>query len=238
MVNNSFWCSFVSAWISSWHLKFNKLNWAYLHSSPLCTPNPSTLNFTKLNPSFILSIIQAWNFGGFLFTSLFPLLLIFGNQLLSWFILCGVDLYCSWYLLITPFLSSYSVTTLVVFGIEDLQGPSQPRKFVILPQFLITSLLQWLSSWELLYSLLHMHTSARWLFFKCHFVMSTPPQKSFVSPYCHSSNFLTWHSKPLCIRAWAALPLFLLLSIWILFHPDRSIHRSLTFWPLFTHSPK
>ena len=75
-------------------------------------------------------------------------------------------------------------TTLVVFGTDDVQGSSQP-----------TSPLQWLSSWELLYAVLHMHTSARSFFFKCHFLMSFPPQKSFMSPHCRSSNFLNWHSK-------------------------------------------
>ena len=84
----------------------------------------------------------------------------------------------------TPFLSSSFATTLVVFGTDDVQGPTQP-----------TSPLQWLSSWELLYSVLHMHTSARSFFFKCHFLMSLPPQKSFMFPHCHSSDVLNWHSK-------------------------------------------
>ena len=84
----------------------------------------------------------------------------------------------------TPCLSSSFATTLVVFGTDDVQGSSQP-----------TSPLQWLSSWELLYAVLHMHTSARSFFFKCHFLMSFPPQKSFMSPHCRSSNFLNWHSK-------------------------------------------
>lgn len=90
---------FVSAWISSWHLKFNKLNWTYLHSSPLCTPHPSTLNFTKLNPSFILSIIQAWNFGGFfihfpfsLATRIWQSIAKLIHTLWSWFILFMISL--------------------------------------------------------------------------------------------------------------------------------------------------
>ena len=44
---------FVSAWISSWHLKFSKLNWNHLHSSPLGT-HPSLLHtdFYKIKSKF------------------------------------------------------------------------------------------------------------------------------------------------------------------------------------------
>ena len=44
---------FISAWISSWHLKFSKLNWSHLHSSPLRT-HPSLLHtdFYKIKSRF------------------------------------------------------------------------------------------------------------------------------------------------------------------------------------------
>ena len=44
---------FISAWISSWHLKFSKLNWSHLHSSPLRT-HPSLLHtdFYKIKSKF------------------------------------------------------------------------------------------------------------------------------------------------------------------------------------------
>ena len=160
---------FISAWISSWHLKFSKLNWSHLHSSPLRT-HPSLLHtdFYKIKSKFhfvtraslvaqrLKRLPGMWETGvwsrgredplekelathsstlawripwreepgrlqsmglqrvrhdwgtslslsfsqslrhetleNFFFISIFPLLLVFSSQLLSWFILCEVDL--------------------------------------------------------------------------------------------------------------------------------------------------
>lgn len=50
-------------------------------------------------------------------------------------------------------------------------------------------------------------------FFRYHFVMSSPPQKSFYVSHCHCSNFLHWHSKPLCHQAWDALLVCIQVSL-------------------------
>lgn len=100
---------------------------------------------------------------------------------------CGVS--C-----MTPFLSNLTATILVVFGSGDLPGTPYPRKSTILPYFLTPAVVMQLK--VVFFSIPYAH-SAR-LFFKCHFEMSPPPQKSVITHYCRASNMLSLHSKPRC----------------------------------------
>lgn len=126
---------------------------------------------------------------------------------------------------IAPFLSIPTATTLVVFRSGDLQSTPYPRKSAILPYFLTPAVVMQLK--VVSFSTPYTH-SAR-LFFKYHFEMSPPPQKSFITHYCHASNMLNLHSKPLCSQ-------IELLSYSSCYSPSESCSIQTGQFPSLSHS--